>query len=139
MADDTTVAELIEGLKSGSAILRLRCAQDLGLYGTAAAVPALAAALKDEVCRVREYSAWALGQLGPEAVEAVPMLMEALKDEDAEVRTESAGALGRIGPAAEAAVPALLEALKDPDEGVRKSCASALDRIDPAAKDDRRR
>ena len=139
MADDTTVAELIEGLKGGSPGVRAICALDLGGRHITdeeirKVVASLLVAVKDRDLQVRMNAIWAVRQIAPAAV---PVLIEALKDERCVVREESAWMLGHFGPQAVAAIPALREALKDPDYYVRESSASALDRIGPGGKDDR--
>src|SRR5262249_28594706 len=55
--------------------------------------------LKDQDEDVRRESAWALGNIGPEARDAVSGLIEILKDQDEDVRYSAAWALGRMGPA----------------------------------------
>ena len=141
MADHTTVAELIEGLKGGSPGVRAKCALDLGGRHitdeeTREVLAALLVAVKDKDWLVRLHAVRALSEIGPAAI---PVLIEALKDELWFVREESAWMLGRIGPQAVAVIPALLEAMNDPDYYVRESSARALERIDPAAKGDRGR
>ena len=75
---------------------------------------------------MREKTAEALGEIGPEAASAVPALIEALRDPKAGVREKTAEALGEIGPEAASAVPALIEALKDREARVRKNAAWTL-------------
>jgi HEAT repeat protein len=95
----------------------------------AAAVPALAAALKDGAAEVRAAAAAALGELGSSGGKAVPELTRALGDGDLTVRWAAADALGQIGPGAKAAVPALLEAFKSEHASVRALAAQALGEI----------
>jgi HEAT repeat protein len=65
------------------------------------AVPALAAALRDENHYVRHDAAIALGKFGPAAVAAIPALKAALKDPEKSVRTAVQAALKKIAaPAA---------------------------------------
>jgi hypothetical protein len=95
------------------------------------AVPAIVAALRNDIEVVRRAAALALRELGPAAEAAVPALVAALKDDDGiSMRAMAATALGEIGPAA---VPALVAALKDDDEIVRKFAARVLGEIGPAA------
>ena len=70
-----TVSTLVTELKSDDPFRRLITAKRLGWFGQAAApaVPALIAALQDEV--VREEAVKSLGKIGPEAKAAIPALM----------------------------------------------------------------
>jgi HEAT repeat protein len=82
----------------------------------------------------RAWAAEALGEIGPDAVEAAPALVAALEDPEVHVRFRAAEALGNIGPAAVEAVPALVTALKDQDTLlVAPSAAQALGKIGPDA------
>ena len=89
------------------------------------AVPALAAALQDPDCRVRQKAAVTLSQIRCEADAAVPYLIEALSDSDDFVREWVAYALGSIGPTATDAIPALTEALFDEEPRVRHAAWEA--------------
>jgi HEAT repeat protein len=132
----------------------------LGRNG-AAAVPALAGALKDPDAHVRGVAIRALGQIGPAARDAVApltgllgtddrldalkalaglgadarpaqeQLVVLLKHPDDTVRWQAARVLGKIGPSAAGAVPALIEALKDDDDEVREHAAESLGDIGP--------
>jgi hypothetical protein len=62
-------------------------------------------ALKSPDLNVRRAAARALGEVGPDAVDAVPDLIDALDDADIDLIV--LWALGRIGPAAVAAAPAI--------------------------------
>jgi HEAT repeat protein len=125
---------------------RLWAASALGKLGAKAkaAVPFLAAALKDDSGLVRIEAARALWKID-KAKAAVPALAEALKARDATTRYYAAKALADVGAGAKAAVPALVKALKDtgaaefhpPGGGVelrpvREEAARALRRVDPA-------
>ncbi|MBC8870304.1 MAG: HEAT repeat domain-containing protein [Planctomycetes bacterium] len=94
-----------------------------------AAVPALIKATSDQDADVRAWSAHALAEIGPDAVEAVPALIKLLKDPAEGPRNTSAIALGSIGPSASEAVPALTGALEDESTDVRLFAATALKRI----------
>jgi HEAT repeat protein len=105
------------------------------------AVPSLIIALKDEDELVREETARALGEIGPDAAPAVGGLIEALSEKDKDPgpafpgsptrwiskppANAAAEALGKLGPAAKAAIPALVAA----EENYHS--LSALARIDP--------
>ena len=57
---------------------------------------------EEEVFRremVRCAATWALGHIGPPAIDAVPVLLLALKDPDKTVRSNAARSLGQIGEA----------------------------------------
>jgi HEAT repeat protein len=81
---------------------RLQAAAALGAIGppATAAVPALAAALKDREPDLRAAAADALGQIGPDAKDAVPGLVDRLKDEEEAVRRAAGEALKKIDPQA---------------------------------------
>ncbi|MEP6670462.1 MAG: HEAT repeat domain-containing protein [Chthoniobacter sp.] len=72
-----------------------------------AAVPKLAALLKDNNPAVRERAARALGRVGPGAVDALPTLLQAARTADG--APAYADALAQIGPKA---LPALLDILQ---------------------------
>jgi HEAT repeat protein len=94
------------------------------------ALPALQAALQDELSHRRWSAAAALGRLGDTA--AIPVLRAALKDNDRDFRTQVAQALAELRDAA--AIPVLREALGHWDSCVRSPAVKALGKIgDPAA------
>jgi HEAT repeat protein len=95
---------LVTLLKEGDDSSRAGAASALGDLGPGAktAVPALAAALRDEYEGVREQAARALGQIGPDAKAAVPALQVTLRDTVDPVRLAAADALKKIDPAAAA-------------------------------------
>jgi len=99
------------------------------IVDTRAAVPALIKATADQDADVRAWSAHALAEIGPDAVEAVPALIKLLKDSAEGPRNTSAIALGSIGPGASEAVPALIEALEDGSADVRLFATTAIKRI----------
>ncbi|MHC4505699.1 MAG: HEAT repeat domain-containing protein, partial [Planctomycetota bacterium] len=109
--------------------------RDVPETGSRAAVPALVAAIRDEVAGVRVDAAKALAAIGPAAREAVPSLIDALDDPAKGVRSAAAMALRRIGADAETALPALVKALGDEDRGVRLYAAGALSMMGADAKD----
>jgi HEAT repeat protein len=102
------------------------------LYGLGAdadeAVPSLAQALADPNEEVRLAVLDALGQMGPETVEALRELRSALGDKgSAAVRAEAAAVIGGLGPSAKAAIPDLGVALTtDKVASVRLQAARAL-------------
>jgi HEAT repeat protein len=104
-------------LQSNKVEVRTFAASRLGRLGAEAkaAVPVLAAALRDREAGVREQAALALGKIGHAAWTAAPGLGQALKDRDAGVRRQAARSLGELGPDAHAAVAPLLGALGEHD------------------------
>ncbi len=129
-----SVGELIRDLGHEDYRARQSAAEGLGYLGMEAsqAVPALAAALDDEVHVVRLAVAHALRAMAPAARSAVPALTRALGDHLSDVRVEVAYALAGIGPDARLAVPALAQALGD--RPVRLAAARALGSIGADAK-----
>ena len=107
--------------------------RDLGREARAA-VPALAAALRDRNDQVRWRAAEALGKLGPDAAAAVPALVDALDRSDM-LAQEAAKALGRMGGAARPAVSALASALTRDDVYLRREAAKALVKLGPDAEE----
>ena len=115
---DAAAEALAEALGDAEAPAEVRkaCADALGQLGAAgeAAVPALAAALKEKQnLEVRRACANALGQLGPAAAKALPELRQALKDDDKYVRIHSLHALGGIGKDAADALPEIIRCVKE--------------------------
>ncbi|MDO8802931.1 MAG: HEAT repeat domain-containing protein [Elusimicrobiota bacterium] len=87
-------------------------------------------ALKDvDYIFVRSAAFSALGELGPEAIDAVPALTELLRSPSGFDRPDAAFTLGRIGPAAKEALPALKKALEDSDTFVRARAVRAIEEI----------
>ena len=130
-------------------MLRVAAIQALGGFGAAAAaaIPALADALKDGDGLTRWFAAGVLGEIGPEAKAAVPELIHLLRSRDEvpaapgsmgfgamEIQPDrlavvAAKALGQIGPNARAAVAPLAEVLATPDQALRAAAAESLGEI----------
>jgi HEAT repeat protein len=87
------IPALIEALKYED--LRAYAADRLLNIGPEA-VPELIRALEGEYGPIREYAAWILGKMGPEAEAAIPALTEALWDKDKRVRGTAQKALEDI-------------------------------------------
>jgi HEAT repeat protein len=87
------IPALIEALKCKD--LRTFAAERLLNIGTDA-VPELIKALEGDYGPVREYAAWILGKMGPDAEEAIPALTRALWDKDKRVRGTAQKALQEI-------------------------------------------
>jgi|GEM_PF-2941502 len=131
---------LVEALADPDSKIRFRAALSLGNLFKAgrgpeagAAVPALAALLKDGNGGTRWAAAAALSEIGTAARAAVPALIETLGDADESVRSYAALGLRQIGRDAREAAPALTRLLKDPSHRVRYSAAIALGSVEPAA------
>jgi HEAT repeat protein len=98
-------------------------------------VPALAAALQDELVDVRAEAARTLGGLGADARDAIPALIPLTGyDPDPRVRVEAAAALWRIDHHPAKVVPTCIAALADADEAVRFVAADCLGEIGPDAR-----
>jgi len=126
------VALLSDQSKSTEA--RWNAARTIGRIGPAAdgAVPALIAALDDPEWTIREHSAEAFGDIGPNAApEAIPGLLRMLNDPVARVRRDAVRSLGQIGKAALESVPDIKKLLSDPEELVQKAALTALGKIAP--------
>ncbi len=95
-----------------------------------AAVPLLAAALRDSEYTVRRCAARALYRIGEASI---PAIIHALDPKDTEQATTLGMALKPFGPKAAPAIPALIEALKTLSEGVSDSATAALSSIGPEA------
>ena len=91
--------------------------------------PGLIGALQVSDRYVRDYTAWALGRIGPAAAPAVEALCQILQDRDENVQATVAWALGEIGPAAAAAIPHLRVAMTDVNERVQRGAIRALSGI----------
>lgn len=99
----------------------------LGKIGSEA-IPPLVEKLKEEKAIVRNFSASALGEIGPAAKVAVPSLIAMLKDPD--VRTQAIRALGKIKD--KEALQPLLALLKQ--KPLPEGVIEALGEIGPDAK-----
>jgi HEAT repeat protein len=101
-----------------------------------AALPALAAGVRDPNVQNRRAAVDALEMMGDEAAPAVPALVGALGDPDIFVRWAAARTLGKMTRLdVPAIMPAMLVVLRDPDLDVRLAAAEALRRFGPAARD----
>ncbi|HZP83413.1 MAG TPA: HEAT repeat domain-containing protein [Chthonomonadaceae bacterium] len=157
-ADADALAENLRLLNAGSVSERRQAANRLGLLGpmAEAAIPALAAALRDADEPLRLNAGYALGAIGAAAIPAlreevrigteesrrhaacglsligkaaVPALLSLAEEEDWRVRSAAVDALSEIGPATPEVVPALDRALGDPADWVRRHAADALGTI----------
>ncbi len=134
-AGEVSLAELIGGLKSPDASVRLRAVDQLGARGAKAAdaVAPLTDLLKDGSAKVRAHAAWSLGAIGAAAKPAVPALAELLKDPDETVRRQVVKAVQAIHPGPAVVVPLCTKLLNDPDPAVRVRILQAIAEAGPKA------
>ena len=147
--ENSSVSQLIAGLRDTDESVRLNSAYALGGMGESA-VPALMEALRDEAEALAEtnvaktaanpqggnpadlYSAQALTEVGQSSI---PALISALDDLSWHTRAAAADTLGNLGSHAEEAVPALIQGLRDESSWVRRNAAEALGIIAAPAED----
>jgi HEAT repeat protein len=103
VADGHTLSEWIADLKARAPVNRNAAAYEIAGMGPAAApaVPALIAALDDEVAAVRFPVTVALGEIGPAAEAAIPRLKQVVEEDiNDEVAASARRAIKRIKPEA---------------------------------------
>jgi HEAT repeat protein len=103
VADGHTLSEWIAELKAAAPVSRNAAAYEIAGMGPSAApaVPALIAALDDEIAAVRFPVTVALGEIGPAAEAAIPRLKQvAEEDINDEVAASARRAIKRIKPEA---------------------------------------
>src|SRR5262245_51831885 len=101
VADGHTLSEWIADLKAQAPVSRNAAAYEIAGMGPAAApaVPALIAALDDEVAAVRFPVTVALGEIGPAAEAAIPRLKQVMEEDmNDEVAASAKRAIRRIRP-----------------------------------------
>lgn len=127
-AAQPTLHDLIAAVNASDQPARLVALDSLGLMGpkAAAAVPTIAAALKDSSAAVRAHAAQALGAIGAAAKPAVPELAVLIADPDRVVRREAIEAIARIHPGPEVSAPLLAKVLEKADPQVRHAAITAL-------------
>ena len=108
-------------------------AQQLATFGPAAApaVPALIDALRRLIDDGRDYSSYALSEIGEASVEPLADLIQTSRD--VEVLIYAMDALGRIGPAASHAAPAMISLLTDRDDDIARHAMDTLPRLEGGA------
>ena len=126
----SSVPKLIDLLEKAEKEEQKAVAWALGIIGHEAA-PLLEKALLHSSSEVRAGCAFALGSMGPSAIQTLGSLIKCLKDNEAQVRYQTAKAIGNLRAAkeTEAAVPNLIECLSDSDPDVRWVAAEALRKI----------
>jgi HEAT repeat protein len=103
VADGHTLSEWIADLKAPAPVSRNAAAYEIAGMGPAAApaVPALIAALDDEIAAVRFPVTVALGEIGPAAEAAIPRLKQVIEEDiNDEVAASARRAIKRIRPEA---------------------------------------
>jgi HEAT repeat protein len=103
VADGHTLSEWIAELKAAAPVSRNAAAYEIAGMGPSAApaVPALIAALDDEIAAVRFPVTVALGEIGPAAEAAVPRLKQVVEEDiNDEVAASARRAIKRIKPEA---------------------------------------
>lgn len=106
---ETIVAILANLLDDPSADVRRTAALSLGKIAHTDGIPSLTKGLRDEDSKVREYSAWGLGQMGPDLPDGtVRELIHALGDDIPEVKQAVASAIGQVEP-----LPGRVQLLKE--------------------------
>ena len=127
---DIVVSRLAMLLKDPDADVRRTAALSLGKIALPETAEALIASLTDADPIVRQYSAWALGNLGDTAIDqAGPALVERLGDSSPAVKTAAALALGNLmgtSGGTQAIVELLTEALRNHDTTTRRAAVLAL-------------
>ena len=127
---EIVVSTLGQLLEDSSADVRRTAALSLGKIAHPDGIPHLIYALKDEDPRVREHSAWALGQMGPDlSDEAVHGLIHGLGDDVLAVKQAVASALGRVEPDTDR-VQLLKQVLANSDVETRKAVIQVLTAFD---------
>ena len=131
IAQEVSVARLIQALGSKQAETQIKAAKALSQRGAnaAPATAALAKALRSPTVQVQNAAALALAAVGPGAKDGLPALTQALKDKNAGVRARAAYAIGKIGNVSDGTLEAMIAAALDPDVTVRRHVRDALRNI----------
>jgi HEAT repeat protein len=129
-----TVPSLLAALDDERAVVRWESADALArLRVPVERAPELARALGSEDVYVRNFSAWALGEMGEAGGVAARELVEMLFAEEGYDLRGAAEAVRKLGPAVRRAVPAVVSRLFEPDPDRRARAALALGKIGPEA------
>lgn len=131
---EETLPRLVSLLKDRDPEVRRTAALSLGKIAAPEAVLALRDGLFDPDDLVRQYSAWALGNVGEAAIDPAGLvLVEKLYDDVPSVKASVAQAIGKIG-ATQGMVELLGEALDEGDAATRRAVVQALGWLEsPAA------
>jgi HEAT repeat protein len=123
---EVVVPRLIALLQDPNPDLRQTAALSLGKIASAEAASSLILSLRDADPSVRQYSAWALGNLGKRASsEAASALIVLLDDPVSTVADAAAQAIGSIGAEPEA-VTHLLTILREGSDQARRAAIAVL-------------
>jgi FOG: HEAT repeat len=123
---EVVVPRLIALLQDPNPALRQTAALSLGKIASAEAASSLILSLRDADPLVRQYSAWALGNLGEHASpEAASALIALLEDPNPAVANAAAQAIGSIGAGPEA-VTRLLTILSEGSVQARRTVITVL-------------
>ncbi len=128
---NTLVPILVELLAHDPLVdTRRTAALSLGKISDSKGIPALTASLKDKDDLVREYSAWALGQMDTELPKSASLaLITSLSDSSVDVKQAAATALGNALPQAEL-LGLLEQILAVSDVSTRRSLIQALSELE---------
>ena len=121
----TSVPYWVERLCDEDVAVRRHAASRLQVLGSKAktAIPALLGSLDDPDSQVRSSAAWAIAEVGSEAL---PHLLKAAKDPRPRVRAIAINALGRFYSEMSVTLPVLLASIKDEHPLVRDSALVTL-------------
>ena len=120
------MSDLVALLNSPEPDTRRTAALSLGKIALPGAAAALIQTLRDPDPLVRQYSAWALGNIGEYAPAETGMALAALlHDPSPHVADTAAEAIGRIGGSARV-IKKLIEAVHDPRVTTRRAAITAL-------------
>ncbi|MFL5339663.1 MAG: HEAT repeat domain-containing protein [Gemmataceae bacterium] len=135
-----TVPALTAALADKHAGTRAAAAETLAQFAsidpeiTRSTIPTLIERLKDPEANVRTTAAFALGRMGPVAVDATPALTALLTGEkNTAVLKEAAKTVGAIGPKAAGATTAVAQLLRRPEIDMRQQAAVVLAQLGPDA------
>ncbi len=138
------IPSLIEALVDTNVIVRMESASALGVIGPGAsnAVPALTAALHDNVPKMGDFfhgkAVLALGRIGPAAASAVPALRSLLQNPNAYIRCQAAVSIWQITSNISdesTAVSTLMQDLPNADFNYKIMVVTALSELGPRAKE----
>lgn len=123
---DTIVAVLMTLLEDPSPDTRRTAALSLGKVASPDSSAALIRALQDPDALVRQYTAWALGNLGEQASQEISIpLVPLLRDVSPTVAMAAAEAIGKIG-GSERIVKLVTDTVRDPQVHTRRAAVKAL-------------
>jgi hypothetical protein len=134
----TNEDRLLDMLDLGETDQKIEAARQLSVQPQIAkrSIPRLIHALRDNDIFVRRWAVYALGRLGPAAIDAVPSLRELLQNDDFPLRVYAAFSLCQINrQQSQHALPVLIEALWTSDPEVQTAAARLIGEMGPLGKD----